>query len=177
MATQASKAVTFNAASGTISLSMKENYNPEKTPPGFIGLNKTEKSQYNRNISSINVNQELSKDGDYFVGKGGSVELVIGGETHNFSIQSSLISHYLLKSGQNLLTGSFETKMNDTNGKSVSATISFAGIVETGEEIFLVPLGTIEEGQVVLAFGDDKFATQEIQELIREQANIEGDSF
>jgi len=67
--------------------------------------------------------------------------------------------------------------MNNTNGKLVTATISFTGIVETGEEIFLVPLGTRKKGQVVLAFGDDKFATQEIQELIRGQANIEGDSF
>lgn len=124
---------------------------------------------------SITVNQELRNDGDYLIGNGGSIDLSIEGKKHSLSIQSSLVSHFELKNGNHLLSGSFETEIEQDSGTLIPATVSFTSIVETGEGIYSVTMGTIEEGPVVLIFGDDNFATQEIRDIIREQANIEED--
>ncbi len=153
----------------------------KKTPPGFeyernsetanlLGLDNSFKS---RSISSITVNQAVNKDGDYYVGKDGTAEIIIEGKTHNLSIQSSLVSHHVLSNNHNLLTGSFETEIADESGKTLPTTIGFTKIVETGEEFFLVTIGTLEDGPVVLPFGDDSFGTQEIYDIIWSQANVE----
>lgn len=84
-----------------------------------------------------------------------------------------LISHAELKNGQNLLTGSLETEITDTNGKTVPTTISFTSIVETGDQFFYVAMGTLEEGPVVLSFGDDSFGTEEIYNIVRGIGNVE----
>ncbi|NOJ71319.1 hypothetical protein [Paenibacillus alvei] len=130
-------------------------------------------SQESRSIDSLTVNQELRKEGDYFVGSGGSIELSIQGKKHNLAILSSRVSHFGLKNGNNLMTGSFETEIKDDNGNLVPSTVSFASIIETGEKFFYVAMGTFEDGPVVLSFGDDSFGTQEIRDLVRGQANIE----
>ncbi|MDR0267694.1 MAG: hypothetical protein LBJ26_06225 [Paenibacillus sp.] len=99
------------------------------------------------------------------VGSGGNIELCIGGKKHALAIQSSRVSHFELKNGNNFLTGSFETGIKRDNGKLYPSTVSFASIIETGESSFYVPMG------VVLAFGNDSFGTQEIYDIVRKQAN------
>lgn len=193
----ASEPVTFDVST-PITFSMTENFNAEKIPDGFDNENNVETAQrlgiseqkisrseattfsqkfrFIKSKDSLTVNQELRKDGDYLIGSGGSIDLSIEGKKHNLSILSSLVSHFELKNGNHLLTGSFETEIEQDNGNSVPSTVSFTSIIETGEGIFSVTMGTIEEGPVVLIFGDDSFATQEIYDIIREQANIEEDS-
>lgn len=191
----ASKPVTFDAST-PITFNMKKNYNANKFPPGFdkkknvetgkkLGINvktaQSEASTFSEKLrsplskDSITVNQELRNDGDYLIGNGGSIDLSIEGKKHSLSIQSSLVSHFELKNGNHLLSGSFETEIEQDSGTLIPATVSFTSIVETGEGIYSVTMGTIEEGPVVLIFGDDNFATQEIRDIIREQANIEED--
>ncbi|WP_145321540.1 hypothetical protein [Paenibacillus xylanexedens] len=190
-----SKPVSFDAST-PVTFNIKEKYNAKKIPPGFdkrenvetgkkLGINvktaQSETSTLRKKLrsaiskDSITVNQELRNDGDYLVGNGGSIDLSMDGKKHNLSILSSLVSHYELKNGNHLLTGSFETEIKQDNETTVPSTVSFTGIVETGEGIYSVTMGTIEEGPVVLIFGDDNFATQEIRDIIREQANIEED--
>lgn len=177
---------TFDASS-TLKLNMKKNYNATKVPPGFdhannaatakrLGIegNKTAiLARNSNNSSSLTINQEIKKEGDYYVGEGGTGELIIEGKKHNFTINSSNISHAELKNGQNLLTGSLETEITDTNGKTVPTTISFTSIVETGDQFFYVAMGTLEEGPVVLSFGDDSFGTEEIYNIVRGIGNVE----
>ncbi|MBD7966670.1 hypothetical protein [Paenibacillus gallinarum] len=177
---ETSKPVTFDGTS-PYTLHLKENYNPEKIPPLFDGLNnlKTAKNfgfddfdDLSSTNSTISINQEIKPDGDYLVGEGGTGELLIRGTKYNFTIDSSLISHVELKNGQNLLSGSFETKINDKDGKPIPATISFTNIVETEDQFFYVQLGSF-----ILAFGDDRFGTEEIYKIIRKLGNLEEDSF
>lgn len=200
LGTGASKPVKFDGST-PITLNMKEKYNAKKTPPGFdkkknietgkkIGINVeaaqksgiSDATTFSQKLGSaisndtITVNQELRKDGDYFVGSGGSIELNIEGKKHTLAILSSLVSHFKLKNGNNLMTGSFESEMKDTNGNLVPSTVSFISINETGERFFYVVMGTVEEGPVVLSFGDDSFGTQEIRDIVRGQSNIEEDS-
>lgn len=187
LGTGASKPVQFNGST-PISLNMKENYNAQKTPPGFdkkqnvetaqkLGIGKAtsirQKLMSNISSDSITLNQEVRKEGDYFVGSGGSIELSIEGKKYNLAILSSKVYHFELKNGHNLMTGSFETEMKDVNGNLVPSTVSFTSIIETGERFFYVVMGTIEDSPVVLSFGDDSFGTQEIYDIVRDQANIE----
>lgn len=178
-----SKPVAFDGTS-PYTLHLKEDFNPEKIPPLFDGLNnlKTAKNfgfddfddfdDLSSTNSTISINQEIKPDGDYLVGEGGTGELLIRGTKYNFTIDSSLISHVELKNGQNLLSGSFETKINDKDGKPIPATISFTNIVETEDQFFYVQLGSF-----ILAFGDDRFGTEEIYKIIRKLGNLEEDSF
>ncbi|WIV20262.1 hypothetical protein QPK24_06090 [Paenibacillus polygoni] len=173
---ETSKPATLHGTS-PYTLHLKENYNSEKIPPLFDGPNnlKTAKNfgfddfgDLSSANSTISIDQELKPDGDYLVGEGGTGELLIKGTKYHFTIDSSLISHVELKNGQNLLTGSFETKINDKEGRPIPATISFTNIVETEEQFFYVTLGSL-----VLPFGDDRFETEEIQKIIRELGNVE----
>lgn len=182
LANISSKPIISELSSDSIKISMTESYNPDKVPPSFgineytntakkIGINN--KAQLIQGVNSISVNQNLKKDGDYFVGAGGTITLTIGGNPHKLIIQSSYVTHDRLKNGQNFLTGTFETEMNDENDKAVSTTVTFASLVETGEEFFYVTIGTLEEGPIVLPYGDDSFATAEMKDIVGGQANFE----
>ncbi|MCK6075369.1 hypothetical protein [Paenibacillus silvae] len=192
----ASKPVTFDAST-PITFTTQEDFNAKKIPPGFdkkenietgkkLGIDvksaQSEATTFTKklravfNKDSITVHQELTSDGDYLVGSGGSIDLNMDGQKHNLSILSSLVSHFELKNGTHLLTGSFETEIQQDDGTLVPSTVSFTSIVETGEGIYSVTMGTIEDGPVVLMFGDDNFATQEIRDIIRGQANFEEDA-
>ncbi|MDR6726151.1 hypothetical protein J2W91_004657 [Paenibacillus amylolyticus] len=187
----ASKQESFDANS-SITLEMKEDSYAAEIPPGFDDVENLETAQKlglsssNNNSllamndssnNSLTINQEIKKDGELFVGEGGTGELILGGKKHNFNINSSNISHAELENGHNLLTGSFESEITDNNGHLVPTTITFTRIVETDDQFFYVAIGTIEEGPVVLSFGDDSFGTEEIYRLVREQANIEEESY
>ncbi|MEO2258660.1 hypothetical protein ABGV43_17360 [Paenibacillus amylolyticus] len=83
---------TFDASS-TLKLNIKKNYNATKVPPGFdhannaatakrlgIEANETAKLARNsNNSSSLNINQEIKKEGDYYVGEGGLGNLLLKG--------------------------------------------------------------------------------------------------
>nr|WP_154958368.1 hypothetical protein [Paenibacillus xylanexedens] len=170
-----------------VSLQMKEEYNPSEIPPGFnseenektaksLGINRSDNASImsiSNNENSLTLNQEIQKEGDIFTGDGGTGEIVIEGKKHQFTINSSNIAHTELKNGNNLLTGTLETELVDMNGKALPTTISFTRIVETGDQFSYVAIGTIEEGPVVLSFGNEDFGTEEIRNFIKENANIE----
>lgn len=134
--------------------------------PGFDNFETAKKfgfesfSDLDSSRTKFVVKQELYPEGGYYFGKGMG-ELYINGLKYDFAIESSLVEHEKLKSGDTLLWGSFDAKIKVDEGKPVSTTVSFTMVPETAKGFYYVMLGG-----VFLPFGNDRFASDEIREIV-----------
>lgn len=134
--------------------------------PGFENFETAKKfgfesfADIDPNRTKLVVKQELYPEGGYYVGKGMG-ELYINGVKYDLAIESSLVEHEKLKSGDTLLWGSFDGKIKLDDEKPLSTTVSFTMIPETAKGGYYVMLGG-----VFLPFGNDSFDSDEIRNIV-----------